>query len=202
MLHAMFIYAHAACGAAAFVFGLVGLRPRAKGVPTMFRPYLGALWLMVVFLIVVVGIDWMNLGPIDRSVYGALTLLALYTGWRGWRALRNLQSRATGWKGNYIDDVGFTLIALFDGFVIISALDLGAPTWLIAIIGILGILVGLVVGLYGLFLGIVGIREVHSTTTGRAALVVLIPIAVIFLLVLLLGVTLVALFFGSQQQFR
>lgn len=74
-------------------------------------------------------------------------------------------------------------------------------SWL-SVVPILGILVGLVVGLYGLFLGIVGIREVHSTTTGRAALVVLIPIAVIFLLVLLLGVTLVALFFGSQQQFR
>ena len=73
-------------------------------------------------------------------------------------------------------------------------------SWL-SVIPILGILVGLVVALYGLFLCIVGIREVHSTTTGRAALVVLVPIAVIFLLVLLLGVTLVALFFGSRQQF-
>ena len=53
--------------------------------------------------------------------------------------------------------------------------------WL-SVIPILGILIGLVVGLCGLFLGVVGIGEVHSTTTGRAALVVLIPIAVIFLL--------------------
>lgn len=31
---------------------------------------------------------------------------------------------------------------LFDGFVIISALDLGAPTWLVLAIGLLGIVVG------------------------------------------------------------
>jgi hypothetical protein len=38
--------------------------------------------------------------------------------------------------------MGFTLIALFDGFVIISALDLGAPSWLVVAPGVLGIVVG------------------------------------------------------------
>ncbi len=33
--------------------------------------------------------------------------------------------------------------------------------------------------LYGLYLSIVGIREVHGTTTGKATLVVLIPFAVV-----------------------
>lgn len=142
MLHSTLIAAHAASGIVAFVFGLVILRPpRLRGVPTMFYLYLATLWLMVLFLIVV-GIDWMNLDLVSRSVFGALTLLALYTGWRGWRALQNLQSRTTNWKGNYIDNVGFTLIALFDGFVIIGALDLGAPIWLVVIIGVLGVLVG------------------------------------------------------------
>jgi hypothetical protein len=45
-------------------------------------------------------------------------------------------------------------------------------------------IIGLIANLYGLYLAIVGIREVHGTTTGRAALVVLIPAAVVILLIL------------------
>ncbi|MBD0354497.1 MAG: YIP1 family protein, partial [Rubrobacteraceae bacterium] len=41
--------------------------------------------------------------------------------------------------------------------------------------------IGGLLSLYGIYLGIVGIREVHNTTTGKAALVVLIPAAVILL---------------------
>jgi hypothetical protein len=60
--------------------------------------------------------------------------------------------------------------------------------------------IGGLLSLYGIYLGIVGIREVHNTTTGRAALVVLIPAAVIILLALLLfSAVLFAVFFGSQR---
>jgi len=60
-------------------------------------------------------------------------------------------------------------------------------------------IIGLIANLYGLYLAIVGIREVHGTTTGRAALVVLIPAAVVILLILVF-VSLVgaALFFSAQ----
>src|SRR5215218_3215473 len=47
-------------------------------------------------------------------------------------------------------------------------------------------IIGGLLALYGLYLAIVGIREMHATTTGRAALVVLLPIGLILLLVLLL----------------
>ena len=46
-------------------------------------------------------------------------------------------------------------------------------------------IVGPLLALYGLYLSIVGIREVHATTTGKAALVVLIPFAVVLLLALI-----------------
>jgi hypothetical protein len=59
--------------------------------------------------------------------------------------------------------------------------------------------IGWIASLYGIYLGIVGIREVHTTTTGKAALVVLIPAAVVILLVLILVAIGVALFFGAQQ---
>jgi hypothetical protein len=69
-------------------------------------------------------------------------------------------------------------------------------------IPILGQLIAAVAGIYTIVLSILGIREVHSTTTGRAALVVLIPVAVLLLIVLIIGAAIAALIFGaSQQQF-
>jgi hypothetical protein len=72
-------------------------------------------------------------------------------------------------------------------------------SWLGAI-PILGILVSLALTVYGIVLGVIGVRETHSTTTGRAAAVVLIPAVVFFLLgVLLFAAVLAAVFFGAQQ---
>jgi hypothetical protein len=59
--------------------------------------------------------------------------------------------------------------------------------------------IGWIASLYGVYLAIVGIREVHATTTGKAALVVLIPAAVIILLALILVAVGAALFFSMQQ---
>jgi len=60
--------------------------------------------------------------------------------------------------------------------------------------------VGWIASLYGIYLAIMGIREVHNTSTGRAAIVVLIPAVVVLLLVLLIIAAIgAALFFGTQQ---
>ena len=59
--------------------------------------------------------------------------------------------------------------------------------------------IGWIASLYGIYLAIVGIREVHTTTTGKAALVVLIPAAVVLVLILILIAAGVALFFSLQQ---
>jgi hypothetical protein len=59
--------------------------------------------------------------------------------------------------------------------------------------------IGWILSLYGIYLGIVGIREVHGTTTGKAALVVLIPIVVIGgLLLLIFGAVLIAVLAGTR----
>jgi hypothetical protein len=47
-------------------------------------------------------------------------------------------------------------------------------------------IVGPLLALYGLYLSIVGIREMHRTTTGKAALVILIPFAVVLLVALVI----------------
>lgn len=142
MLHTLFIAVHAVSGTVAFAAGCLALRPPPRGEPPAFRLYLAALWLMVFFLVLVVALDLPTLDTVTRLVFGALTVLALYMGWRGWQAFQCLRRRDAGWAGTYIDDVGFTLIALFDGFIIIAALDLGAPVWLVVALGVLGVVGG------------------------------------------------------------
>lgn len=71
-----------------------------------------------------------------------------------------------------------------------------AATSLISWVPIIGGPVALV---WGVVLSIFGIREMHSTTTGRAALVVLVPIAILFaLLALVAASVLVAIFAGGS----
>jgi hypothetical protein len=144
MFHTLLITLHAISGAAAFLVGALVLPRRAWTIPSAFHVlvYLVTLWLMVLFLVVVVGVDWHTLDSVTRALYAALSALAVYTGWRGWQAQRELERRADGWRARYVDDVGFTLITLFVGFVVISALDLGAPGWVAAGIGLIGVLVG------------------------------------------------------------
>jgi hypothetical protein len=60
-------------------------------------------------------------------------------------------------------------------------------------------IVGFIAGLYGIYLAVVGVREVHATTTGKAVLVVLIPVAVVIVLALILLAIGAALFFSLQR---
>jgi hypothetical protein len=61
-------------------------------------------------------------------------------------------------------------------------------------------IIGLIASLYGIYLAIMGIREVHNTSTGKAALVVLIPAIVVIILIVILVFAVGALFyFGTQQ---
>src|SRR5829696_5932942 len=59
-------------------------------------------------------------------------------------------------------------------------------------------IVGLLLGLYGIYLSVVGIREMHGTTTGKAVLVVLIPVIVVVVLALV-GLLVVGAVFFSRM---
>jgi hypothetical protein len=63
--------------------------------------------------------------------------------WRAYRAWGRLRRPAPGGRAGYLDDLGFTLIALFGGFVIVAAVDLGLPAWLVAVIAVGGIAGGI-----------------------------------------------------------
>ncbi|MDP8953030.1 MAG: YIP1 family protein [Actinomycetota bacterium] len=77
----------------------------------------------------------------------------------------------------------------------------GAYSQVTQLVGWIPIIGWLVAVVWAIVLSIFGIREVHSTSTGTAVLVVLIPVGVLLLLGILLGAALVALLIGSQQQF-
>ena len=59
-------------------------------------------------------------------------------------------------------------------------------------------IVGWLLGLYGIYLAVVGIREMHETTTGKAVLVVLIP-AIVVVVLALLGVLVAGAVFFSRM---
>jgi hypothetical protein len=56
--------------------------------------------------------------------------------------------------------------------------------------------IGDLLALYGIYLAVVGIREMHSTTTGKALIVVLLPVIVIVVLALLGLLVAGAIFFS------
>lgn len=59
-------------------------------------------------------------------------------------------------------------------------------------------ILGPLLSLYGLYLAIVGIREAHGTTTGKAALVILIPFAVVLVIALIVLAAVGIAFFNQR----
>ena len=112
-----------------------------------FRVYVVTLGLMLLFLILAVSTDWRELDTVKRAIFLGLLVLGTYTTFRGWQAAREIGPQMR--RGAYVDDVGFTLIALFDGFVIVTAFDLGSPIWLVLVVGASGVVLG-VMGIHHL----------------------------------------------------
>ncbi|HEY2959430.1 MAG TPA: hypothetical protein VGM21_14690 [Actinomycetota bacterium] len=144
MLHTVMISLHAAAGVAAFVAGCLALFPpkaeqRAR---RLFGVYLTSLGLMLVFLLAAIASHLGQLTTAEQVIFGGLALLGLYMGWRALSARRLLERRSGRWRLPYMEHIGFTLIALWDGFVIVLAIDLGAPGWLVGVLAVLGVVVG------------------------------------------------------------
>lgn len=68
---------------------------------------------------------------------------------------------------------------------------------LVSWVPFIGPFIGFAVSLYALYLSIVGVRELHGTTTQSAALAVLIPVGILFVLFLCLFVLIGAAFLAA-----
>jgi hypothetical protein len=93
-------------------------------------------------LIAAIVVDWSSLNDVARAGFTALTLLGCFTVWRAARVRRCAASGSPIPTVRYLDDLGFTLIALFDGFVVIAALDVRAPPVVAVVVGVIGVVAG------------------------------------------------------------
>ncbi len=130
---------HSVAGLAAFVVGLAALQPvRARRHRWLVPLLVGLLVALVVFM----AAHWSDLAGVSQIVFSALVGLSLYMLYRALHARSLLAGGDDRQQLRYMDDIGFVLIALFDGFVVVTALDLGAPPWIVAPAAVLAVVVG------------------------------------------------------------
>lgn len=142
MLHSVLIGLHAAAGVLCFAAGLLCIPLRAPE-SWRFRIYAGSLVAMLGFVIGSIAYSWVGLDVTTRLIFTGLAGLGLYMVWRMSRAYVRLSRQDMGWQPKYLDHVGFTLISLFDGFVIVGAIDLGMPVWLVVLAAVTGVVIGI-----------------------------------------------------------
>jgi len=142
-LHTFSIIIHALRATGAFIIGIVlifqsnTLRQLQLGVA-----FLVLLILMEMFLVIAILSQVTSLPSITQLIFGGLAILGMYMIWRAVQAVSVLREQ-NGNQLAVIDHVGFNLVALFDGFAIISAIDLHAPGWLVAVIAVGAVVIGI-----------------------------------------------------------
>ena len=131
MWHSALITLHALSGLLAFVAGCLALLRRSY-----LDTYFYSLVACIAFLVAVVAVDWAGLEAASRALFAALSALGALIVWRGAQARRIAASSRTQRSARELDHLGFTLVALLDAFVVIGALDLGAPGWLLGVVAV------------------------------------------------------------------
>jgi len=142
-LHNIFIVMHAASGVISFIAGSLLLIPQGQtGKPWVFGVYLASLVGLVIFQAGAMLVDWVEYAAIERVPFSGLLLLSLFMLYRAQKAramgrpLQNIREH------DDIEHIGFTLISLFEGFVIVATINAGGPGWLVGLFAILGIALG------------------------------------------------------------
>lgn len=131
MLHTVLIGLHAAAGTVALLAGCVAI---ARGV--LFGTYLWSLVGMEIFLVSATAAEWSTLDPGTKALFVTFAGLGLFMLWLADQARRIRPAGSARPDGRYVAHIGFTLVALFDAFVVIAVLDAGAPIWLVVAAGV------------------------------------------------------------------
>ncbi len=142
-IHSVIIILHAASATLAFFAGcLLIFSPAYTSNQRLFNVYEWALISMVVLLAGAIFVYWTQYSNVERIIFPALFALSIYMLYRAWSANRLLASAQIGWEIAYIEHIGFTLISLFEGFIIVSGLNSGFPGWLVGVVAVVGLLLG------------------------------------------------------------
>ena len=144
MLHVALIVLHASFATIAFGIGcsLMVSPPRSVR-SARFLSYYVSVMAAVALLLAVVFVDWDGLPVVERIAFGLLCLLALYLALRTEQARTTLARARARWRTRFAGHIGFVLISLFDGFCIVSAIDLHLPPVVIALSAVLGVVAGI-----------------------------------------------------------
>jgi hypothetical protein len=126
MWHTVLISLHAIGGTIALLTGCLAHRGRA-----LFQTYLWSLVATIAFLGAAVVEEWARLDALSRGLFGAFVVLGLVMVWLAFDA-RRLPAPSP----RYVDRVGFTVVALFDAFVVIAVLNAGVPVVLVVAAGV------------------------------------------------------------------
>lgn len=146
MLHSILILVHAGTAVTAFVLGclLLATLPTSAHA-ARFVAFFWSLIASMTLLVTVVAVDWTQLHVTKRIAFGVLCALAVYLVLRVLQARSVLARKPPNWRKALIGHLGFVMISLFDGFCIVSAIDLRLPPWLIVTVAVLGVVIGVVV---------------------------------------------------------
>ncbi len=127
MLRDIFIAAHAAAGVVALVAGVVALRGGR-----LLNLHAWSTGGMTLFLLLAVGAEWDAIDTTARVLFTAFGVLAVIMVRLSVMARPIRPAHGVRPSPRYLDYVGFNVVALFDAFVVIAVLDIGAPIWLVA----------------------------------------------------------------------
>jgi hypothetical protein len=142
-IHNVLITLHAASGGISFFAGCwLMFSPRHISNRWLFGLYRWFLVGLVVFLVGAMLVYWTEYSGAEQIIFTGLFGLGMYMLIRARSANQLLGTQPADWKHSYIENIGFTLISLFEGFIIVTVLNLGSPGWLVALFAILGILIG------------------------------------------------------------
>lgn len=138
MSHAVFILLHATFASVALVAAAFSSRGTR-----WFVTYYVSMALMLLFLVMAIAVDWAGRTLTEQAVNVALTALGAFM------MLKAEWARRIRWRSmrSFIGHVGFTVVGLVDAFVVVTMLNLGAPGWLVGIVGLAIALIGhLIIG--------------------------------------------------------
>jgi len=136
-----FIILHATSGLVGFATGVALLSPNLfKRKPWILPVFVGSMVSLIIFMISAMIAHWTEIELNEKIIFTGLVFLAAYMLYRAIKARRKLLQAHT--PIGYIDDVGFPLIALFNGFIIVALIDLNAPIWLVIVSAIAATVVG------------------------------------------------------------
>ena len=137
MWNTVFVTLHATAAVVAFAAGLLSLRSGR-----FLSAYRIAVVVMAAALVPAVLVDWAATDAAARVAFSGLIGLAAAMVVRAELAGRRPPAVTGGPTAAYVDHIGFTLISLAVGFVVVSGIRLGAPGWLVAVLGVAIVLGG------------------------------------------------------------